>query len=126
MQEVHGNEGKSRRVLVVEDNLDAVRSLVALLRQMGHEVQFAINGYAGIETARSYRPDVVFLDLGLPGMDGFEVCRRLRNDPGLQATRVIALTAYGQEQYRDRALEAGCELHVPKPISPARLTSLLR
>ena len=115
----------SRRILVVEDNLDAVRSLVALLRQMGHQVEFAINGYAAIEAARAYRPEVVLLDLGLPGMDGFELCRRLRKEPGLQGTRVIALTAYGQDQYRDRALEAGCELHVLKPISPARLTSLL-
>lgn len=116
----------ARRVLVVEDNLDTVRSLVMLLREMGHPVEFAINGYAAIDAARAFRPDVVFLDLGLPGMDGFELCRLLKKEPSLQRVRVIALTAYGHEPYRDRALEVGCELHVVKPITPARLASLLR
>ncbi|HEX5477627.1 MAG TPA: response regulator, partial [Burkholderiales bacterium] len=68
----------SKRVLVVEDNLDSVHSLVLLLRDMGHRVEYAINGYAALDVARKFRPEIVFMDLGLPGLDGFEVCGRLK------------------------------------------------
>jgi hypothetical protein len=81
-----------RRVLVIEDNIEQMRSLVMLLRLEGHEVQFAINGYAALEVVKKFRPDIVFLDLGLPGLDGFQVCARLKREPGLEYARVIALT----------------------------------
>src|SRR5258707_8372705 len=77
--------GVRRRVLVVEDNLDTVHSLVFLLRDMGHQVDFAINGYAAVTLAQRMHPEFVFLDLGLPGLDGFEVCRKLKADPALKS-----------------------------------------
>jgi CheY-like chemotaxis protein len=115
----------TRRILVVEDNLDAVHSLVLLLRDMGHRVEYAINGYAALEAARKFHPEIVFLDLGLPGMDGFELCARFRKEPTLAATRIISITAYGQDEYRKRALQAGCEIHVLKPVSASMLKDLI-
>src|SRR6185369_6946391 len=109
---------RRRRVLLVEDNLDTVRSMALLLRDMGHEVEYSINAYVAIEIARRFRPEIVFLDLGLPGMDGFELCRRLKRDPDLAASTVIAITGYAQEDYRTRSREAGCAEHFVKPIDP--------
>lgn len=114
-----------RRILVVEDNLDAVHSLTVLLRELGHEVEFAINGYAALEIARRLEPQIVLLDIGLPGMDGFELCRRLKREPALAAARVIAVTGYGQEAYRQRALAAGCDGYYVKPLDPKVLYALL-
>src|SRR5262249_6291421 len=74
-----------KKVLVVEDNLDSVQVLVLLLQDMGHQVVYAINGNGALEVARRMRPDFVLLDLGLPGIDGFEVCRRIKADPALSA-----------------------------------------
>ncbi len=115
-----------RRVLVVEDNLDAVHSLVMLLRQDGHQVDFAINGYAAMEVARRFRPQVVLLDLGLPGLDGFDVCARLKREPGMEALRCVAVTAYGTDDYRKRALAAGFDLHILKPYDPHKLLAIVR
>jgi two-component system CheB/CheR fusion protein len=115
----------SRRILVVEDNLDTVHSLTFLLRDMGHQVEYAINGYAALDIARRLRPEFVFMDLGLPGMDGFEVCRRIKREAGLDSARVIAITGYAQDDYRKRSQEAGCEMHLIKPVSPKFLISLL-
>lgn len=116
---------RRRRILVVEDNLDAVHSLTVLLRELGHEVEFAINGYAALEIARRLEPQIVLLDIGLPGMDGFELCRRLKREPALAAARVIAVTGYGQEAYRQRALAAGCDGYYVKPLDPKVLYALL-
>lgn len=114
-----------RRVLIVEDNIDAVRSMAFLLRDMGHHVEYAINGYAGLEIARRFNPELVFLDLGLPGMDGFELCKRMKREPALKNARIIAVTGYAQDDYRLRALESGCELHFIKPLHPKVLATLL-
>jgi CheY-like chemotaxis protein len=114
-----------KRVLLIEDHIDAVRSLAFLLEDMGHEVDYAINGYAGIEKARQFRPDFVLLDIGLPGMDGFEVCRRLKLEPVLGRTRIIAITAWAQEEHRVRSKAAGCELHLVKPVPVRLLEDLL-
>jgi two-component system CheB/CheR fusion protein len=116
---------RARRVLVVEDNLDTLRSMTLLLREMGHQVEYAINGYAALEVARRFRPEVVFLDLGLPGMDGFELCRQMKRDAELKSARVIAITGYGQEEYRRRSQEAGCEAHLVKPVEAQVLKALL-
>jgi CheY-like chemotaxis protein len=116
---------KPRHVLVVEDNLDSVHSLVFLLRDMGHHVDYAINGYAALEIANRTRPEFIFLDLGLPGMDGFHVCTRIKADPALTATRVIAITGYAGEEYRVRSKAVGCELHFVKPVTPQVLEKIL-
>jgi CheY-like chemotaxis protein len=114
-----------KRVLVIEDNLDSVHSLALLLIDMGHIVEYAINGYAGLDVARRFRPAFVLLDLGLPGLDGFEVCTLIKGEPGLERTRVIAVTAFGQEEYRTRSKAAGCELHLVKPVPTRVLEELL-
>jgi CheY-like chemotaxis protein len=114
-----------QRVLIVEDNLDAVRSMVALIKMMGHEVQFAINGFAAIDVARRFRPDVILLDIGLPDFKGDEIARQLKYEPGLGNTRLIAITGGSQAQVRDRAIEAGCEELYVKPMAPAVLEELL-
>jgi DNA-binding response OmpR family regulator len=113
-----------RRILVVEDNLDQARMLATLIRLMGHEVRCEDNGAAAIAAARRLRPDLVLLDLGLPGGDGFEVARRLREEFGA-GLRIIALTAYGSERDREHATGAGCDLHLVKPADPRFLESLL-
>ncbi len=114
-----------RRVLVVEDNLDTLRTTTLLLRDMGHEVDYAINGYAALEAARRFRPQVIILDLGLPGMDGFELCRKIKSDAVLKPVRVIAVTGYGQEEYHTRSREVGCEAHLVKPVDPKVLQALI-
>jgi DNA-binding response OmpR family regulator len=115
----------ARRVLVVEDDIDSARSLTWILRDMGHEVEYAINGYVAVDIAQQMRPEFVFLDLALPGMNGFEVCKRLRRMAGLEGTRVIAISAYAQDEYRQRSKEAGCDAYIVKPLDPAVLEMLL-
>jgi CheY-like chemotaxis protein len=114
-----------KRVLVVEDNLDSVHTLALLLFDIGHKVEYAINGYVAIDAARRFRPDFVLLDLGLPGLDGFEVCRRIKRDPDLKSCRVIALTAFSGDDYRARAAAVGCELYLVKPVDAQVLEQLL-
>jgi|SRR5690349_16198992 len=115
---------RNRKILVVEDNADQLHSLMILLRLMGHEVDFATTGQSAIERARRLRPDVVLLDIGLPGMDGFEVARQLHAEHG-RGLRIIAVTAYGTERDRRESREAGCELHLVKPADPRFIESLL-
>ncbi len=115
----------ARRVLVVDDNADGADSLALMLRLQGHEVRVAYNGAAALETAADYRPEVVFLDLGMPGMDGYEVARRLRAAPGLGDVRLAAVTGWGQVEDRRRTAEAGFDLHVVKPVEPGVLQQLL-
>jgi len=115
----------ARRVLVVDDNVDAANSIAFLLKDAGHEVHVAHDGHKAIQIARSTRPEFVFLDLGLPGIDGFEVARALRREPELQAARIIAITGYAQESDRRRAQEAGIDQHLVKPVDPAFIESLL-
>lgn len=116
---------RPRSILVVEDNLDGVHSLVLLLREMGHNVEYAINGYSALDLAKTFRPDFVLLDLNLPDLSGFEVCRRLKRQPSLARTRFIALTAFAQDSYRQAAEAAGCERFFVKPIDPRTLEKLL-
>lgn len=105
-----------RHVLVIEDSLDGVHTLVVLLRDMGHVVDYAINGYAGLEIARRMRPEFILLDIGLPGMDGYDVCERIKALPELQASKIVVITAYAGDEYREKSLAAGCHLHLVKPV----------
>ncbi len=103
------------RILVVDDNVDAATSLAALLELQGHAVQMAHDGFAALEILGGFRPDLVFLDLGMPGIDGCEVARRIRKIPALQQTMLVALTGWGQEEDRRRTAEAGFDCHLVKP-----------
>ncbi|HEY4563471.1 MAG TPA: ATP-binding protein, partial [Thermoanaerobaculia bacterium] len=118
--------GRPRRCLVIEDNVDAAESLALLLQLAGHEAEVAFDGLAGIEKARSFRPDVVLCDIGLPGgLDGHGVARAFRADPELRSAFLIALTGYGQEEDRRRALEAGFDAHLTKPADIEELKRML-
>jgi PAS domain S-box-containing protein len=118
--------GYPRRILVVEDNRDSAESLSMLLTLAGHEVRVAHDGASAIAAARDYRPQVILLDIGLPGMDGFEAARRLRGEPGLDGTLLVAMTGYGQAQDRQRSKSAGFDRHLTKPVEPGVLYGLLR
>jgi CheY-like chemotaxis protein len=112
-------------VLVVEDNQDAAESLALLVRLWGHEVQVARDGPSALEKARSFRPEVVLCDLGLPGMDGYEVGRRLRQEVGPGRLMLVAVTGYGHDEDRRRSQEAGFDHHLTKPVDPDALCRLL-
>jgi signal transduction histidine kinase/CheY-like chemotaxis protein len=113
------------RVLVVDDNVDAAESLTLLLRLRGHEVQKAHTGPEALRAAAEHRPEVVVLDIGLPGMDGYEVARRLRQEPRFQETVLVAVTGYGKEDDRRRSEEAGFDHHLVKPVDPQALHQVL-
>jgi PAS domain S-box-containing protein len=114
-----------RRVLVVDDHADAADSLAKLLEVEGHDVRIARNGPAAILAATSDPPEVMFLDLGMPGMDGFEVARRIRADLGTRNVSIVAMTGWGQEEDRRRTRDAGFNHHLVKPVELERLRELL-
>jgi PAS domain S-box-containing protein len=114
-----------RRVLVVDDNRDAAETLALLLRSSGQEVRLAYDGLSALKAADGFQPEVVLLDIGLPGMNGYEVARELRRLPGLGQALLIAVTGYGMEADRRCALEAGFDRHIVKPVDPDRLLALV-
>ncbi len=114
-----------RRVLVVDDDLDSVHSMAMLLKMMGHEVQFAINGFAALDVARSFRPDVILLDINLPDFAGYDIARQLKWEPGLGKTRILAVTGRSDDDTKQRALEAGCEDVLAKPVAAVELEKLI-
>ena len=114
------------RVLVVDDNVDAAESIAKVLKLFGHEVRCEFDGPSALGAALEYAPDVVVLDIGLPGMDGYEVVRKLRAMDALKRVRVVALTGYGQEEDRRRSREAGFDQHMTKPVDPEALQAFLR
>jgi two-component system CheB/CheR fusion protein len=123
----NGTNGAARRLtmLLVDDNVDGAESLATLLRLVGHEVRVAHDGPAGIEAAAGWRPDVVVLDIGLPGMSGYEVARHLRTRPETQDAVLVAATGYGRDEDRKRSREAGFDHHLVKPVDLATLRPLL-
>jgi PAS domain S-box-containing protein len=120
-----GAQNQFLRILLIEDHRDAVTTLRDLLELSGHEVETAYNGPDGLAIAAGFRPDVVLCDLGLPGMDGFEVANALRRDPATSSARLIAITGYGQEEDQRRSREAGFDEHLVKPVDFKELTRLL-
>jgi PAS domain S-box-containing protein len=113
------------RLLVVDDNRDAANSLAMLLRLKGHEVRVAFSGASALELLQTYRPDVVFLDIGMPGMDGYEVARQIRQTPGLEKIVLAALTGWGQQEDRRRTAEAGFNHHLVKPPEPEAIERIV-
>ena len=112
-------------MLVVDDNHDAVETLAMLLGLWGHDVRLAADGPSAVETAAAHRPDVVLLDISLPGMSGYEVAERLRANPELRETVLVAMTGYGQAEDKKETREAGFTLHLVKPVEPDVLQKLL-
>jgi two-component system, sensor histidine kinase len=111
-------QAKPRRVLLVEDNDDTRRMVSTALAHAGHEVIEARDGGSALSLAAEREPDAVLLDIGLPDLDGYEVARRLRADDPARRTLLIALTGYGQKEDRERAVEAGFDLYLTKPLAP--------
>jgi CheY-like chemotaxis protein/anti-sigma regulatory factor (Ser/Thr protein kinase) len=114
-----------RRVLVVEDNSDVREMLRAALELNGHDVHEAEDGPSGVAAARALRPEVVLVDIGLPGLDGYEVARQIRADGADDTLVLIALTGYGQPEDRRRAMDAGFDAHLVKPVDPPALAVLI-
>lgn len=114
-----------RRILVVDDNVDLTQTLKMLLEALGHEVYSAYEGRSGLDMARRFLPDVVILDIGLPGMNGLDVARQLRTEFPRREFLLIALTGYGRVQDCRRSRQAGFDHHLVKPLDIGRLQSLL-
>jgi CheY-like chemotaxis protein len=117
--------GPQRRILVVDDNRDALESLARLLQLIGHEVYQAPDGLQALALAAEKQPDLVMLDIGMPGMDGYEVARRIRAEPWGQPMVLVAVTGWGQESDRRRSREAGFDSHWVKPLDAQKLAALL-
>jgi CheY-like chemotaxis protein len=113
-----------RKILVVDDNVDAAESLAIVLRMKGHQVRTAHDGAAALALAEAEKPEIVLLDLGMPGMDGVTVARELRARQNGKPLRIIALTGWGQESDRERTREAGFDDHLVKPVAPELLLDL--
>jgi PAS domain S-box-containing protein len=114
-----------RRVLVVDDNVDAAEMLAALVGLDGHEVRTAPSGAAALEIVRDFRPDVAFLDIGLPGMSGYELAVQMRRDPRLRDVVLVAVTGWGQAEDRQKSKEAGFDDHLTKPVDPSTVLAIV-
>jgi len=115
-----------RRVLVVDDNEPSAMTLSWAMELYGCEVRTCFDGLSAVSVAHEFQPELVLLDLGMPQMDGYEVCRQLREDPVLQKTRVFAQTGWGDAETRKRTSEAGFDDHMTKPIDLVALVNRLR
>jgi CheY-like chemotaxis protein len=116
---------RSRRILVVDDNRDSATSLAMLLRITGNETRTAHDGIEALAAAEAFVPEVVLLDIGLPRMNGLEVCRRIRERPWGKEMVLVALTGWGQDEDRRKSHEAGFNHHMVKPVDHATLMNLL-
>ena len=123
-ERAHPASGAARRVLVVEDNVDTVDSMVRLITMMGHYCASAMNGFSALEVARRFRPDIIFLDIGLPGVNGYNLAKQLRREPALKKAYIVALTALPDAD-RQRMADAGCDDFYRKPLDPIVLQQLL-
>ena len=123
---VESRGGSARKVLVVDDNTDSADMLAMMLTLAGHDMSVSYSASDALARVDGLRPDVVVLDIGLPGMNGYSLVRELRARPGLAAITMIALTGYGSPDDRTRALEAGFDLHLVKPVDPADLDRRIR
>src|SRR5687768_9920136 len=119
------SDANGGRILVVEDNVDAAETMQMLLSISGYETKTAYDGATALELAKAFRPQVVFLDIGLPGKNGYEVARELRTLPEMHSALLVALTGYGHDDDRRRATEAGFDAFQVKPVAPGALETLL-
>ena len=117
--------GKKTRILVVDDNVDTARGMTRLLTIIGHEVATAHSGPEAIEVARRHRPEFILLDIGLPGMSGYDVASKLRQEECCKDAVIVAISGYGQEEDRRRSRDAGFDFHLVKPLDHEALLTLL-
>ena len=113
------------RIMVVDDNPDGASSLALVLQRSGHSVRVAHDGLQALDAGAAFEPDIVFMDIGMPGLDGYEVCRRIRQMPTQQNVVLVAVTGWGQAQDKRRALEVGFDAHLTKPVDPDAVAQLL-
>jgi two-component system, sensor histidine kinase len=120
-----GPNAEARRILVVDDNVDAAESLSMLLESLGHDIRMAHTGPAALKTALDFGPDLVLLDIGLPGLSGYEVARRFRADEKLAPAMLVAVTGWGSDEDRKKASDAGFDVHLTKPIEMTAIERVL-
>jgi len=113
------------RVVIIDDNQDAATTMSMLVEKLGGSARVAHDATNGLQAVQDFRPDLVFLDIGMPGMDGYEVCRRIRQWPSQKHVVIVAVTGWGQSSDKQRALDAGFDAHITKPVDPATLARLL-
>ena len=113
------------RILIVDDNVDAAETLAMMLEILGQETRQAHDGHEALEVAADYKPDLVFMDIGLPGISGLEACVRMREELGMRETYLVALSGYGTEEDRRKSMAAGFDDHLVKPLDPGSLPSIL-
>ncbi len=119
------NDAEILRVLVVDDNADSARTLAWAVELEGYEVMVCLDGRQAVETARGFRPHVVLLDIGMPGMNGYEVCKALRADTTLGHIKIIAQTGWSDPAAKRKTAESGFDLHLVKPVNMAVLNDML-
>jgi CheY-like chemotaxis protein len=112
--------------VIADDNRDAAESLAILMRMEGHDVQLAHDGTAALDALRSFRADAALLDIGMPGLTGYEVARSARGDPDLRHVLLVAITGWGQASDKARALAEGFDVHMTKPVDVTRLVAVLQ
>jgi CheY-like chemotaxis protein len=113
------------RALIIDDNRDAALTTAMFVEELGGTAFTAYDGASGLRAIESFRPDIVFMDIGMPGLDGYEVCRRIRQIPSQRHVMIVAVTGWGQTQDKSRALEVGFDAHLTKPVDPDTLAQLL-
>jgi len=114
-----------KRVLIVDDNLDACETLAMMLELLGQETRQAHEGTGALKAAQEYKPELIFMDIGLPGLTGHEIVERMRGELGMKDTYIVALSGYGTEEDRRKSLVAGFDNHFVKPLDPSSLPSVL-
>jgi len=115
----------ARRVLIVDDNVDAAETLVMMLQLLGQTTRQTHDGKAALEAAAQFEPQIVVMDIGLPGLSGYDVVRRMRGELGMRDVYIVALSGYGSEEDRRKSIEAGFDIHFVKPLDPSALPQIL-
>lgn len=118
-------ESPKYRILVVDDNENCAQTMMWIMEMLGHTAVIALDGESAITLAKTFRPDVVLLDIGLPGMNGYEICEAMKREPLLQEALFIAQTGWGQKEHRERSKKAGFHYHLVKPVDITRLKNIL-
>jgi CheY-like chemotaxis protein len=118
-------QNSPRRIVVADDNEDSAQSFAMLLSFSGYEVRIATDGEQALDTMRDFRPDVAFLDIGMPRLSGYEVAEAVRAEPWGREMKLIAVTGWGQEDDKQRARSAGFDQHLVKPVDPSDVDRLL-